>query len=71
MRNSLSCVSYKDRKAVAADMKKIYKSATKLMCLATEQRRAVDTAGERLEESTQSVCHYVREPSAGPSPTAR
>jgi putative transposase len=28
VRNSLSYVSYKDRKAVAADMKKIYKSAT-------------------------------------------
>ena len=27
VRNSLSYVSYKDRKAVAADMKKIYKSA--------------------------------------------
>ena len=28
VRNSLSYVSYKDRKAVAADLKKIYKSAT-------------------------------------------
>ena len=28
MRNALSYVSYKDRKAVAADLKKIYKSAT-------------------------------------------
>ena len=142
VRNARSYVSYKDRKAVAADMKKIYKSAPleeaeqhlaslgqtwnqryptihrswdrhweqltaffayppeirKVIyttnaieslnssmrkdpedpsCLPQrrggdqadvsgppEHRQALDTASERLEESTQSVCHHVRGPSA-------